>query len=80
MKTAMQELIEHLNVEMKEKGILPNWDMYLEKEKNQLNVHFISGCIEAISSSTPVRDRIMDGYFENKAEQYYNHIYKINNL
>jgi hypothetical protein len=36
MKTAMQELIEHLDIEMKQKGIIPNWDMYLEKEKEQM--------------------------------------------
>ena len=32
----MQELIEHLDIEMKQKGIIPNWDMYLEKEKEQM--------------------------------------------
>jgi len=74
----MQELIEHLDDEMKQKGIIPNWDMYLEKEKDQLNVHFISGAIEAISSRTPVRDRIKDGYFEDKAEQYFNYTYNQN--
>jgi len=36
MKTAMTELIEHLDDEMKQKGIIPNWDMYLEKEKEQI--------------------------------------------
>jgi hypothetical protein len=36
MKTAMQELIEHLDIEMKQKGIIPNWDMLLEKEKEQI--------------------------------------------
>jgi len=36
MKTAMQELIEHLDIEMKQKGIIPNWDMYLEKENKQI--------------------------------------------
>jgi len=32
----MTELIEHLDDEMKQKGIIPNWDMYLEKEKEQI--------------------------------------------
>jgi hypothetical protein len=59
------------------KDILTN---KLEKEKEQLNVSFISGAIEALSSSTPVRDRIKDGYFENKAEQYFEYTYKINKL
>jgi len=43
MKTAMQELIEHLDIEMKAKGIIPNWDMYLEKEKEQIITAFEVG-------------------------------------
>ena len=43
MKTAMQELIEHLDIEMKAKGIIPNWDMYLEKEKEQIITAFEDG-------------------------------------
>ena len=39
----MQELIEHLDIEMKQKGIIPNWDMYLEKEKEQIIRAFASG-------------------------------------
>jgi hypothetical protein len=48
----------------------------LEKEKEQINVSFISGCIEALSYQTPVRDRIKEGYFEDKAEKYFNYTYK----
>jgi len=39
----MQELIEHLDIEMKAKGIIPNWDMYLEKEKEQIITAFEVG-------------------------------------
>ena len=51
---------------------------YLQIEKDQLNVSFISGCIEALSYHTPVRDRIKEGYFEDKAEQYFNYTYNKN--
>jgi len=82
MKTAMQEFIDNV-IPM---HIIELYDIRqaikkaLEKEKEQLNVSFISGAIEALSYSTPVRDRIKDGYFENKAEQYFEYTYKTNKL
>jgi len=79
MNTAIQELIEWTN---KYKGQMVSADQVvlqahkaLEKEKEQINVSFISGCIEALSYQTPVRDRIKEGYFEDKAEQYFNYTY-----
>jgi hypothetical protein len=63
MKTAMQELIEHLDIEMKQKGIIPNWDMYLEKEKEQI--------IDAINAWCS-DDNILT------PEQYYNQTYNQN--
>jgi hypothetical protein len=93
-KTAMQELIERLERNIKE---MPNEvntftqgykaglnfviecaTTSLEKEKEQIYFAFISGCIEAISYQTPVRDRIKEGYFEDKAEQYINYTYNQN--
>ena len=47
MKTAMQELIEHLDIEMKQRGIIPNWDMYLEKEKEQIRNAYNDGYFAA---------------------------------
>jgi hypothetical protein len=85
MKTAMQELIEYIELNIDDNDfikheVLEQADKLLEKEKDQINVSFISGTIEALSYHTPVRDRIKDGYFEDKAEQYFNHTYKeINN-
>lgn len=94
MKTALQDLLDDCNRDLIISEILGdnvttnllkkliyyiNQNL-LEKEKDQINVSFISGAIEALSYRTPVRDRIKDGYFENKAEQYFNHTYKeINN-
>jgi hypothetical protein len=94
MKTAMQELIERLERNIKE---MPNEvntftqgykaglnfviecaTTSLEKEKEQINVSFICGAIEALSYQTPVRDRIKDGYFEDKSEQYFNYTYNKN--
>jgi hypothetical protein len=61
MKTAMQELIEHIDIEMKQKGIIPNWDMYLEKEKEQIKNAWYNGGINGM------------GLFEiNTGEEYYN--------
>ena len=40
MKTAMQELIESIAVELYNRGMFLNWDMYLEKERQQIiNAH-----------------------------------------
>jgi hypothetical protein len=68
MKTAMQELIEHLDIEMKQKGIIPNWDMYLEKEKEQI--------IDAHIEGQRVFDKYQHTQWTNdQAEQYYNQTY-----
>lgn len=81
MKTAMQELMEHLDIEMKAKGIIPNWDMYLEKEKEQIIDARNSKEIEAIQSWNFATD-IMSKGFSNipnnngrTAEEYYNQTY-----
>jgi hypothetical protein len=63
MKTAMQELIEHLDIEMKQKGIIPNWDMYLEKEKEQIMNAFSRGLGTEL------------GLDWEDSEQYYERIY-----
>ena len=92
MKTAMQELIDEMDClknllwknGFKDQSVMIS-DIIkksvekLEKEKQQLEVSFISGAIEALSSYTPVRDRIKDGYFEDKAKQYFDYTYKQNN-
>ena len=73
MKTAMQELIEHLDIEMKQKGIIPNWDMYLEKEKEQIiNAHLEgwSDAYDYIYSDSNNEAR--------QAEDYYNQTYNQN--
>jgi hypothetical protein len=90
-KTAIQELIDEMDLiknELWKEGLISRSAMIgdmirkavdkLEKEKDQLNVSFISGCIEALSYHTPVRDRIKEGYFEDKAEQYFNYTYNKN--
>jgi hypothetical protein len=89
MITAMQMMLDDL---ISKREVYENAKMYqcvatletsielaeylLEKEKEQINVSFISGCIEALSYQTPVRDRIKEGYFEDKAEKYFNYTYK----
>lgn len=52
------------------------YPLYLEKEKEQMNAMFVHGAWEALSNNTPLKDRIMDGYFENKAEERYNQKYQ----
>jgi hypothetical protein len=75
MKTAMHGLIETLDIEMKERGMLPNWDMYLEKEKEQLINAFEDGIGEATNEQHGKLDYNMD------AEEYYNQTYnQINKL
>jgi hypothetical protein len=69
MKTVMQELIEHLDIEMKQKGIIPNWDMYLEKEKEQIKDAWDAGMSEGIG--TMMADLDWDGEFIN----YFNETY-----
>ena len=68
MKTAMQELIEALDIEIKSRGMLPNWDMYLEKEKEQI--------IDAVNQKI-FGDITFTGSDEviTKGENYYNQIY-----
>jgi hypothetical protein len=63
MKTAMQELIEHIDIEMKQKGIIPNWDMYLEKEKEQIENAYWASYKEGQYSG------------DKTAEEYYNQTY-----
>jgi hypothetical protein len=77
MKTAMQELIEHLDGEMKSRCMLPNWDMYLEKEKEQIMTANIEG------TEHGYRERSVFGldarpYSKKRAEQYYNQTYNQN--
>lgn len=43
MKTAMQELREAIDIECKARGIIINWDMYLDKERQQIHNAYISG-------------------------------------
>ena len=62
----MQELIEHLDIEMKQKGIIPNWNMYLEKEKEQIIKSHIDGF-----------DYIVAEFKKQEyAEEYFNKTYK----
>lgn len=72
MKTAMQELIENLDVEMKSRGMLPNWDMYLKKEKEQIiEAHFEgwSDAYDYLSEFNNDKAR--------QAEEYYEETYEI---
>jgi hypothetical protein len=92
IKTAMQDLLDDCKKDLKLAKFLEDDKTYIvlekiinyieknliEKEKDQINVSFISGCIEALSYQTPVRDRIKEGYFEDKAEQYFNYTYNTN--
>ena len=65
----MQELIEHIDIEMKQKGIIPNWDMYLEKEKEQITKAWDDGDYAYFYSKETGRD------FDN-GEDYFNEKYK----
>jgi hypothetical protein len=71
-KTAMQELIEALDIEMKERGMFPNWNMYLEKEKEQIAETFEIGISEAVNEQHGKLDYDMSG------EIYYNQTYNQN--
>jgi hypothetical protein len=80
MKTAMQELIEHLDIEMKQKGIIPNWDMYLEKEKEQIMNAYCDG---AKGGANGNKGQHENGWVSiQMKENYYNQTYKTetNNL
>ena len=66
----MQELIEALDIEMKERGMFPNWNMYLEKEKEQIAETFEIGISEAVNEQHGKLDYDMSG------EIYYNQTYK----
>lgn len=60
----MQIAIEHLEGEMKSRGMLPNWDMYLDKEKEQIAVAYWASCKQGQYSG------------DKTAEEYYNQIKK----
>ena len=76
MKTAMTELIEHLDDEMKQKGIIPNWDMYLEKEKEQIidawEKGYSTGCVVGSNDYTNEDEEKDNGNY------YYNQTYNQN--
>ena len=42
-QTAIQELIEDLDIEFKERGISVNWEIYLEQEKEDIEDAFQAG-------------------------------------
>ena len=76
----MQELIEHLDIEMKQKGIIPNWDMYLEKEKEQIMNAYCDG---AKGGANGNKGQHENGWVSiQMKENYYNQTYKTetNNL
>jgi hypothetical protein len=76
MKTAMQELIEHLDIEMKQKGIIPNWDMYLEKEKEQIKTAYCDGAKGGANGSKGQHE---NGWVSiQMKEKYYNQTYNQN--
>jgi hypothetical protein len=68
MKTAMQELIEALDIEMKERGMFPNWNMYLEKEKEQIMKANMDGYKEGCTFHS-------FGHRPLTTEEYYNQTY-----
>lgn len=61
----MQELIENLDGEMKSRGMLPNWDMYLEKEKENIVTAWNDGKVSMMSG---------EQYFEETFDNIQNKI------
>jgi hypothetical protein len=60
-QTAIQELIDDLDYELKSRGMIVNWDMYLQTEKKQIIDAVDYGC---------------DDYGSQKdGEEYYNQNY-----
>jgi hypothetical protein len=68
-QTAIQEMIEDLDCEFKERGISVNWDVYLQREKENI----IEICIKIIKETSlfPLEDDV----YRPDAEQYYNNTY-----
>jgi hypothetical protein len=61
-QTVVQLIIQALDIECKSRGMNVNWDMYLEKEKEQImNSYMIGALFEDISIEA--------------TEQYYNETY-----
>jgi hypothetical protein len=61
-QTAVQLIIEALDIECKSRGMNVNWDMYLELEKEQIMIAYGIGAISENISIEVV-------------EQYYNETY-----
>jgi hypothetical protein len=66
-QTIVELIIKDLDNECKSRGMFVNWDMYLAKEKEQIEKAFNEGMLNSVD------------YFGNgvdEAEQYYNETYK----
>ncbi len=76
-QTAIQELIEDLDYEFKERGISVNWEIYLKAEKEQIKAAYNKGYQDGEIDSLDARDG--DVQFFEDAEQYYNETYGTTN-
>jgi hypothetical protein len=67
-QTAIQELIENLDHELKSRGMIVNWDMYLGKEKEQIK--------EAYNHGWDDREyEVEDSWKKDADEKYFNETY-----
>jgi hypothetical protein len=66
-QTAVQLIIQALDIECKSRGMNVNWDMYLEMEKERIEAAYNKGTVHGIDypeSTLPIT-----------GEQYYNETY-----
>ncbi len=64
-QTAVQLIIQALDIECKSRGMNVNWDMYLEMEKKQI--------ILSVVKNLPIEDGVFTAI--DKAHKYYNETY-----
>ena len=72
-QTAVQLIIEALDIECKSRGMNVNWDMYLEKEREQIEYSFENGF--DISYLEIPDDSSIDTSLE--AKRFYNETYGV---
>lgn len=72
-QTAIQEMIDELDYDLKASGMFVNWEIYLKAEKEQIKAAYNKGYQDGEIDSLDAKDG--DVQFFEDAEQYYNETY-----
>jgi hypothetical protein len=72
-QTAIQEMIDELDYDLKASGVFVNWEFYLQMEKEQIKAAYNKGYQDGEIDSLDAKDGDVQ-YFED-AEQYYKETY-----